>query len=245
MSNKSSHMNTAKVCLIAYSFSVCAMFYGSEFEPEYRLEKREKTTRTTKEGSIVRTDVNPKTPVLKNEEGNYILEKGGVYTVGGTIWGDIIGRGDIGLRMENGTVINGCVNLQCATGNVSRKYPTNPRIWIDYNCRATINNPDSIALQTGGYGPTYIEYCGTLTVNGDISGSIQLTDGGTALIVNGNINDGFAYLKKETWFRVKGTIGDEVTIKAEFDQNGDEAYITESYSTDGDYKVFYGGDDPE
>ena len=85
MSSKSSHMNTAKVCLIAYSFSVCAMFYGSEFEPEYRLEEREKTTRTTKEGSIVRTDVNPKTPVLKNEEGNYILQKGGVYTVGGTI----------------------------------------------------------------------------------------------------------------------------------------------------------------
>ena len=177
-------------------------------------------------------------------DGNYILEDGGVYTVSGTVYGNIIGRGDIGLKIANGTIINGRVDLQRKISKVTRKYPSNPRIWIDYTCHATINNPDTVALQAGSYGPTFIEYCGTLTVNGNVSGNIQLTDGGTTLIVNGNMTDGFAYLNKETWLRLKGTIGDGVRIKAEYDQDGNEAYITNSYQVDDNYMVFYGGDDP-
>lgn len=217
-------MNTLKACLIAYLLPIYVTLYAKE--------------------EIIRTDVSPHTPVSKNEQGKYILDNGGVYTVRGTIYGDIEGRGDIGLRFENGTIINGCVNLQYASSRVPRKYPRNPRIWIDYTCHATINNPGQIALQAGSFGPTFIEYCGTLTVNGNVSGGVQLTDGGTTLIVNGNMTEGFAYLNKETWLRINGTIEDGVRIKAEFDQYGDEAYITNSYSTDGDYKIFYGGDNP-
>lgn len=230
--------NTLIACLIAYSLPVCVTIHESVFEPEKRI-----TAKKTKE-VITRTDVTPHTSVFKNEQGEYILENGGVYTVSGTINGDIKGSGDIGLKIEDGTVINGCVDLQRTTGIATRKHPNNPRIWIDHTCKATINNPGKIALQAGSYGPTFIEYCGTLTVNGNVSGNVQLTDGGTTLIINGNINDGFAYLNKETWLRVNGTIGEGVEIEAEYDQNGNEAHITDSYSTEGDYKVFYGGDDP-
>lgn len=217
-------MNILKACLIAYLLPVCVSLCAKD--------------------DIIRTDVNPKIPVLKNEEGNYILEDGGVYAVRGTVYGDIIGRGDIGLKIEDGTIINGQVDLQCSAVRVRRKFPTNPRIWVDYTCHATINNLGNIALQAGHRGPTFIEYCGTLTVNGNVSGNIQLTDGGTTLIVNGDINEGNAYLNKETWLRVNGTIGEGVVIKAEFNQYGNEARITNSYATDGDHKVFYGGDDP-
>lgn len=206
-------------------------------------DTEEDVVKMTKDG-IIRTDVNPKTLVFKNEQGKYILKNGGVYTVKGTLYGDIEGRGDIGLKIEDGTIINGQVDLQCTANNVIRKYPSNPRIWVDYKCHATINNPDGIALQAGHRGPTFIEYCGTITVNGNVSGNIQLTDGGTTLIVNGNVCDGFAYLNKETWLRVNGTIEDGVRIKAEFNQYGNEASITNSYATDGDIKVFYGGDEP-
>ena len=214
-------MNILKVCLIANLFPVCVAIYAKE--------------------DIIRTDVSPKTHVIKNEQGKYILEDGGVYTVSGTVYGDIEGSGDIGLRFEDGTIINGCVNLQCKTYSIIRR---NPRIWIDYTCHATINNPGKVALQAGCYGPISIEYCGTLIVNGNVSGRVQLTDGGTTLIVNGNINDGYAYLNKETWLRVNGTIENGVMIRAEFDQYGNEAYITDTYATDGNHKVFYGGDDP-
>lgn len=215
-------MVAPKVCLIACLLSVCTMLRPKE--------------------DIIRTDVTPNTHVSKDEQGNYILEDGGVYAASGTLNGDIKGSGYIVLRIEDGTIINGCVDLRCATNNATRRFP---RIWIDYTCRATINNPGKVALQTGHYVPTFIEYCGTLTVNGDLSGRVQLTDGGTVLVVNGNIDDGSAYLYKETWLKVKGTIGEEVRIRAEFDPNGHETYITNSYTTDGDYKVFYGGDDPD
>ena len=221
---KGTIMNILKACLIAYLLPVCVTIHAKE--------------------DIIRTDVSPQTHVAKDEQGNYILEDGGVYTVSGTVYGNIIGRGDIGLKIANGTIINGRVDLQRKISKVTRKYPSNPRIWIDYTCHATINNPDTVALQAGSYGPTFIEYCGTLTVNGNVSGNIQLTDGGTTLIVNGNMTDGFAYLNKETWLRLKGTIGDGVRIKAEYDQDGNEAYITNSYQVDDNYLVFYGGDDP-
>ena len=194
------------------------------------------------EVNVIRTDVTPKTPVYKNEEGVYLLEDGGVYTVSGTINGDIKGCGDIGVKMEDGTVINGSVELLGTTGKVRQRLP---RIWVDYTCRATINNPDEVALQAGSHGPTFVEYCGTLVVNGNVSGLFQLTDGGTTLVVNGNVNDGSAYLDKETWLRVKGTLGEGVTIRAEYGQDGDEAFITETYASDGDYKVFYGGEESE
>ena len=213
-------MNTTlKVCLLAISLPVCLV----------RAE-------------IIRTDVNPQVPVLRDEQGKYILKDGGIYTVSGTIDGDIEGHGDIGVRMSGGTVINGCVDLQYSSSSRTRRVP---RIWIDYTCRATINNSGKIALQTGRYRPTFIEYCGTLTVNGNVSGSVQITDGGTTLIVQGEINDGFAYLNKETWLRVKGPIQEGVEIRAEYDRRGNEANITNSYTTEGDYRVYYGGDVPE
>ena len=191
---------------------------------------------------IIRTDVNPKTPVLKNEEGVYVLEDGGVYTVRGTINGDIKGIGDIGVKMEDGTVINGCVELLSKPGNKSQRLP---RIWIDYTCRATINNPGKVALHAESHRPIFVEYCGTLVVNGNVSGAVQLTDGGTTLVVNGDMNDGFAYLYKETRLRVKGAISEGVTIRAEYGPDGKEAYITETYALDGDYKVFFGGEEPD
>jgi hypothetical protein len=194
------------------------------------------------EVNVIRTDVNPKTPVFKNEEGVYMLEEGGVYTIRGIVNGDIKGCGDIGVKMEDGTVVNGCVELLGKRGSVSRKLP---RIWIDYTCQATINNPGEVALQTGSHRPTFVEYCGTLVVNGNVSGALQLTDGGTTLVVNGDMKDGFAYLDKETWLRVKGTLADGVMISAEFGHDGDEAPITDTYATDGDYKVFFGGTEPE
>ena len=225
---------------VANLLLVCGAIYATGLEPE---SYNETTVKMTKE-DIIRTDVNPKTHVFKNEQGNYILEDGGVYTVSGIVYGDIIGRGDIGLKIEDGTVINGCVDLQSTVNRVSWRKPRVPRIWVDYTSVATINNPGKIALQAGHNRPTFIEYCGTLIVNGDVSGGVQLTDGGTTLIVKGNMNDGYAYLNKGTWLRVNGTIGEGVEIKAEYDQNGNEAYITNSFSTDGDNKVFYGGDDP-
>ena len=194
------------------------------------------------EVNVIRTDVNPKTPVFKNEEGVYMLEEGGVYTIRGIVNGDIKGCGDIGVKMEDGTVVNGCVELLDKRGSVSRKLP---RIWIDYTCQATINNPGEVALQAGSHGPTFVEYCGTLVVNGNVSGHLQLTDGGTRLIVNGNMNDGSAYLDKETWLCVKGTLGEGVVIRAECGRDGHEAFITESFTSDGDYKVFFGGEEPE
>ena len=215
-------MVAQKVCLIACLLPVCAMLQAKE--------------------DIIRTDVTPNTHVSKDEEGNYILEDGGVYAASGILNADIKGSGYIVLRIEDGTVINGCVDLQCATNNATRRFP---RIWIDYTCQATINNPGKVALKTGHYVPTFIEYCGTLIVNGELCGRVQLTDGGTTLVVNGDMSDGSAYLYKETWLRVKGTIGEGVGIRAEFGQNGREASITNSYATDGDYKVFYGGDDPD
>lgn len=232
-------MNTLLTCLIANLLPLCVTIYASGSEPE---DCHETIVETPKE-DIIRTDVSPKTHVVKNEQGNYILEDGGVYAVRGTIYGDIIGRGDIGLRFEDGAIINGCVDLQSTTNKATRRFPRVPRIWIDYTCHATINNPGKIALQAGHYKPTYIEYCGTLTINGNVNGNIQLTDGGTILIINGNLNDGFAYLNKETWLRINGTIGDDVEIKAEFNQHGNGASFTKPYSTDGNYKVFYGGDD--
>lgn len=194
------------------------------------------------EVNVIRTDVTPKTPVSMNEEGVYVLKDGGVYTVSGTINGDIKGGGDIVMKMENGTVVNGRVELVGKTGYLSQRLP---KIWIDYTCRAIINNPGEVALQAGNLGPTFIEYCGTLVVNGNVSGQFQLTDGGTTLVVNGNMNDGSTYLDKETWLRLKGTIGTDVMIRAEYGRDGHEAFITETYASDGNYKVFFGGEEPE
>ena len=221
---KSSNCHILRCCLIAYLLLLCGAICARE--------------------NIIRTDVNPKTPVLKDEQGNYILEDGGVYTVSGTVNANIKGSGDIGLRMEDGTVINGCVELLGTKGDVDRKLP---RIWVDYTCHATINNPGKVALQAGSHRPTFIEYCGTLVVNGNVSGMLQLTDGGTTLVVNGNMNDGSAYLDKETWLRLKGTIFEGVMIRAEYGSDGKNANITDTYISEGegDYKVFYGGEESE
>lgn len=144
---------------------------------------------------------------------NYNLPEG-ISWVYGTGSANITGSGSTSLYLfDRGIIINGCLTLQSVDYN--------DQALISLNSNVVISNPGANALVGSDTYTTEIDGCEcTLTIDGNVSGKFTLTHG----IYGGQLG---------TTLRVKGTVSGTI-----YDEGGTAL----DYVTDGDYKVYYGGD---
>ena len=171
-------------------------------------------------------DDDTSSPVTKTGD-TFILEDGHNYTVSGTGKGNIVGSGEIVLKLADYTQIRGCVNLQSVSGKTAK---------ITTNEYCKIINPGAIALQGNTGYKTIVDINMDLIINGNTSGDFEMTQS-SYVIVEGDISDGAYYLNKWAILMVNGSIGG--TITAAFDENGKmDSDITNNYDEYEDYKIF-------